>query len=133
MQLINREQWEEALKNNAWGRINDYGGAVLFYCELWAMLMEAAMVNTPDEGVTRSVADVADQASSKACEIMGHWSVTGFQHGAAVLTLAKVWEHGEELRKWHNLTTAIGDEGAKANESGGVLNPALLTIKPKGA
>jgi len=36
-----------------------------------------------------------------------------------------------ELRQWHNLKTQIKDEGEKANASGGVLNPALLTISPK--
>jgi hypothetical protein len=43
--------------------------------------------------------------------------------------LASCWEHGEELRRWHNLKTQIRDEGEKANESGGVLNPALLNIE----
>jgi hypothetical protein len=39
-----------------------------------------------------------------------------------------VWKHGEALRLWHNLKTQIRDEGEKANESGGVLNPACLSI-----
>ena len=42
--------------------------------------------------------------------------------------LAQCWVHGEALRRWHNRDTQIGTEGDKANESGGVLNPALLTI-----
>lgn len=49
-------------------------------------------------------------------------------YGVAVSTLAKVWKHGEALRMWHNLTTQLRDEGEKANESGGVLNPACLSI-----
>jgi len=32
-------------------------------------------------------------------------------YGAAVAILSKVWKHGEELRRWHNLKTQIGDEG----------------------
>jgi len=32
------------------------------------------------------------------------------------------------LRRWHNKENQIGTEGDKANESGGVLNPALLSI-----
>ena len=52
-------------------------------------------------------------------------------YGCAVSALGLFWEHGEELRQWHNLKTQIKDEGEKANASGGVLNPALLTISPK--
>lgn len=37
-------------------------------------------------------------------------------------------EHGEELRRWHNLDTQIGDEGEKANKGKGVLNPAIMKI-----
>lgn len=54
--------------------------------------------------------------------------VTGFMYGCAVTQLYWHWVHGEELRRWHNLDTQIGDEGEKANESGGVLNPAILTF-----
>jgi len=52
-------------------------------------------------------------------------------YGCAVVILSKCWEHGEALRRWHNKDTQIGDEGDRANESGGVLNPALLSIGPK--
>ena len=45
--------------------------------------------------------------------------------------LSQVWEHGEELRRWHNLDTQIHDEGEKANDEGSVLNPALLGVKPQ--
>lgn len=54
--------------------------------------------------------------------------ITGFMYGCAVSALAHFWAHGEALRRWHNLDTQIGTEGEKANESGGVLNPALLNI-----
>ena len=55
--------------------------------------------------------------------------ITGFMYGVAVSVLAACWTHGEELRRWHNLDTAIGMEGEAANELGGVLNPALLNIE----
>ena len=54
--------------------------------------------------------------------------ITGFMYGAAVSMLAQCWIHGEQLRRWHNLKTQLGNEGERANESGGVLNPALLSI-----
>ena len=37
-------------------------------------------------------------------------------------------KYGDQLRRQHNLKTQLGNEGEKANESGGVLNPALLSI-----
>jgi len=57
--------------------------------------------------------------------------ITGFMYGAAVETLANVWEHGEALRQWHNLETQIGTEGEEANKRGATLDPALLVIKGK--
>jgi hypothetical protein len=62
-----------------------------------------------------------------------HWhldvdaeGITGFMFGCAVLVLAKCWKYGEALRRWHNRDTQIGTEGDHANETGGVLNPALI-------
>jgi hypothetical protein len=71
-----------------------------------------------------SLEQIAEQASHDA-DVAG---ITGFMYGAAVAVLADCWEHGEELRRWHNLDSQIGNEGEKANESGSVLNPALLNI-----
>ena len=68
--------------------------------------------------------DVAKQTSHDA-DLEG---ITGFMYGCAVSILSKCWKHGEDLRRWHNLDTQIGNEGEKANESGGVLNPALLSV-----
>lgn len=122
MRITNEALWAQSLKNNNHGRIDEYGGAVLFFAQHWANLMECAIANGS------KVADCADECSHRACEDMGRYSVTGFQYGAAVSTLAECWERGEELRKWHNLKTQIHHEGEKANEEGGVLNPAILTI-----
>ncbi len=52
----------------------------------------------------------------------------GFMYGTAVSILSQTWKHGEQLRRWHNKETQIGNEGDIANEKGGTLNPALLTI-----
>jgi len=54
--------------------------------------------------------------------------ITGFMYGVAVSALSHCWEYGDELRRWHNLDTQLDTEGEKANESGGVLNPAVLII-----
>lgn len=71
-----------------------------------------------------TVADCA-KATSNQADTEG---ITGFMYGAAVATLAGVWVYGEDLRRWHNRDCQIGDEGDRANESGGVLNPAILRI-----
>lgn len=122
MRIANETGWATCLKVNADGRIDDYGGCVLFYAQHWANLMECAMANGA------KLTECADKCSRRADEDMGQYGVIGYQYGAAVSVLAAHWGHGEELRKWHNLETQIQDEGEKANESGGVLNPALLSI-----
>jgi len=114
MTLKNAEGWATARAVNTDG----YGNAVMEYAERWARIMEGMIAGGA------KLSDVADRASSLA-DVEG---ITGFMYGAAVSTLAHVWVHGEELRRWHNLATQVRDEGEKANESGGVLNPAVLTI-----
>ena len=114
MTLADPEGWAKSCAANSDG----YGGAVITYAERWARMMEARM------GTGERIADIADECSHLANEE----GITGFMYGCAVSTLAKVWKHGEALRMWHNLKTQIRDEGEKANESGGVLNPALLNI-----
>lgn len=98
-----------------------YGGRVVSYGEDWANLMEARMAKG------EKIADIARDTSHEA-DTDG---ITGFMYGAAVSALSHFWEHGEELRRWHNLDCQIGTEGEKANKDGGVLNPALLSMNIK--
>jgi hypothetical protein len=114
MTLADADGWGKAKAANS----DPYGGAVMTYAERWARMMEARMAKG------ERIADIADECSHLADEE----GITGFMYGAAVSTLARVWKHGEALRMWHNLKTQIGTGGEKANESGGVLNPALLNI-----
>lgn len=110
-----RADYEKGLANNT----DPYGRSCYLYAADWAALMERGIA----EG--ERVADIAQAASREADKRHG---VTGFMHGVAVSILAHCWEHGEDLRIWHNLDSQVGTEGEKANESGGVLNPALLAI-----
>ena len=114
MKLRDKDGWERGLANNQ----DSYGRAIYRYAESWADLMEARI----EAGET--VADCAKTTSHEA-DTDG---ITGFMYGAAVSVLSGFWEHGEELRRWHNIDTQIGTEGEKANEKGTVLNPALLNI-----
>ena len=107
MKLKNKEGWEQFVTIN-----NDpYGSAVVRYAERWANMMEQEM----ESG--KSLIDIADATSHKA-DTDG---ITGYMYGCAVSILSQVWEHGEELRKWHN--KEYGYEG------NGTVNPAIITIK----
>lgn len=97
---------------------DSYSLGVVTYADRWARIMEARLASD------QTIAECAKEASHLA----DSEGITGFMYGCAVSSLAKFWAHGEELRRWHNLDTQISTEGEKANESGGVLNPALLSL-----
>ncbi len=115
MEESNPDAWEEAMLANR----DPYGGAVITYAQRWARLMQVEISNG------KTLEEVASATSHEA-DLEG---ITGFMFGAAVTMLARCWKHGEQLRRWHNLDTQIGNEGELANENGGVLNPALLSIQ----
>lgn len=115
MAIIDEEGWRRTVDNNKDG----YGAAIVRFAENWARLMQVKIENGA------RLADVADECCAVADGAEG---ITGFMYGAAVSILSHVWKHGDELRRWHNLKTQIGNEGELANETGGTLNPALLSI-----
>lgn len=94
-----------------------YSRRIITFTERWAALMEARV----SQG--ESVKDVADECERSA----NAEGITGFMYGCAVQALAHFWVHGEELRQWHNIKTQVTDEGERANESGGVLDPAIMS------
>ena len=107
MKLKNKEGWEQFVAIN-----NDpYGSGVVRYAERWANMMEKEIE------VGKELIDIADATSNRA-DTEG---ITGYMYGCAVSILSQVWEHGEELRKWHN--KEYGYEG------NGTVNPAIITIK----
>lgn len=57
--------------------------------------------------------------------------ITGFMASAVASMVGQCHSRGEEFRKKWNLDNQIEDEGKKANESGGTLNPALLNVETK--
>lgn len=123
LEYKDKEGWDKIVKVNT-DKEKDpmgYGLAIIRYAENWANLMEKKM----SEG--KKLQDIWKKASHDADDE----GVTGFMYGMAVSILSETWKYGEELRKLHNLDTQIGNEGEKANESGGVLNPATMTISLK--
>lgn len=95
-----------------------YGKEIFIYAERWAELMEKEIAGG------KKLADVAKTTSHKA-DISG---ITGFMYGAAVAVLSVHWKFGGELCIWHNKSMQIHSEGDLANETGGVLNPAVLIV-----
>lgn len=116
MTLKDADGWKKA--NDANPPDEPYGHRVMTYAEDWANFMERDMAKG------EALEACADRTSREA-DTDG---ITGFMYGCAVSTLAAVWVHGDQLRRWHNLKTQLGTEGERANETGGVLNPALLNI-----
>ena len=118
--LRDADAWQAYVTANSDG----YGAACVRYAEKWGRLMQTQIPEGNDNAPAEVIASVADECSHLADDE----GITGFMYGAAVSMLAQAWIYGEELRRWHNLKTQIGTEGERANESGGVLNPALLSI-----
>jgi len=115
LELSDAETWNKGVESN---RRDPYSARVVRYAEEWGRLMQTRIANG------ESVAQCAHELSRLADDD----GITGFMYGCAVQMLVRCWKHGEELRLWHNCDTQIGTEGDKANETGGVLNPAVLNI-----
>ena len=122
MKIKDQAAWDRWVAANS---SDDYSKCCLDFASAWAEDMEARL----DVGAT--VSDCAQVAFSEVDNRPG-FGITGFMYGAVVSMLSQCWEHGEDLRRWHNVDTQIGDEGIKANESGGVLNPAMLSVGKAG-
>lgn len=114
MMFIDADAWIEMLRLNQ----DPYGKGILTYAERWARLMQLEIAQG------KLLKHVAGTTSHEA-DLEG---MSGFSYGMAVSILSKVWTHGDELRRWHNLDTQIHHEGEDANKSGKTLNPALLTL-----
>lgn len=114
MTLSDPDGWKKTVAANT----DDYGSVVIRYAEKWARLMEGRI----------AVGDTLEACAEKTSHLADDEGITGFMYGCAVNILSQVWIHGDQLRRWHNLKHQLRDEGEKANESGAVLNPAVITI-----
>lgn len=115
---VEPDKAEEYAAYKAMNSEDGYSAGVVTYAERWARLMQVRMAAGADlEAIAKAASHDADTDG-----------ITGFMYGCAAQALAHFWRHGERLRRWHNIDAQIKDEGEKANESGGVLNPAVLSI-----
>ena len=104
-----------------------YSQGVVDYTERWVALLEAGIPEDASVEAAIGILVRGDFAKNTSHEADTE-GITGFMYGCAVQALAHFWKHGEALRRWHNKDVQIKDEGDRANESGGVLNPAILSI-----
>ena len=116
MKVRDWAKWDKYISVNK----DPYGGACVSYARRWAELMETRM----------SEGDALEAIANETSHTTNIEGITGFMYGAAVEMLSQCWEHGEQLRLWHNLKTRLKKEGEAANaKPGAVLNPALLSIE----
>lgn len=101
------QDYEEFVRINSG---DPYSMGVVRYAQKWAELMESKIADGA------KVSDIAESTSFEA-DTEG---ITGFMYGCAVNALSQLWEHGEELRKWHNKEYNYDGDG--------VVNPAILTV-----
>ena len=110
-QLKDPEGWQECQDNNQ----DHYGGA--------CVRVAYNVMKKLDEG------DPITDIHQLICDADDVGGITGFMAGAVASIVSHCHERGEEFRRIWNGDVAIGDEGERANESGGVLNPAILNIE----
>lgn len=110
--------WHERYAANA---SEEYSKCVFDFAKEWAEEMEERIASGEKlEACAKDASHVVDRRG---------FGITGFMYGCAVETLAATWEHGEELRRWHN-TDLAPNQAEEANaKSGAVLNPAIIEIE----
>ena len=112
MKLKDKKAWAEWEKNNQ----DPYGKACV---NVARRVMEIL-----DEGKDFDTHQIICQADDD----IKAGGITGFMAGMVAQMVSRCHERGEEFRRKWNGDNQIGDEGNKANEKGGVLNPAILQI-----
>lgn len=99
--------------------LNNRRKVTMGFAERWARLMQLEMAQG------KNLEEVAE-ATAQEANLEG---VTAAMYVCAVQILANRWQYGERLRHWHNLKYQNGNEGERANESGGVLNVAVISLR----
>lgn len=123
MPITDMEKWNEWEENNT----DSYGGACVKVAEEVMRLLDED--DTPlREGYYPDV-HTPHGIICKADENVKAGGITGFMAGAVAAMVSQCHSRGEEFRRIWNREQQINDEVDKANEEGGVLNPALLTVK----
>ncbi len=112
MPVSDTEKWKKWKDANTDG----YGGACMAVAERVMQLLDDDPGNFDAEKLVHRANKDTDGG------------ITGFMAGAVASMVSQCHSRGEEFRRKWNGETELGDEGKRANEGKGVLNPALLNI-----
>ncbi len=111
------------------------GGVAFVKPELADEWREYAKNNTDDgysaaviEGTVGGLRALADGKTTAEAEKACTAAETGFQMGCVAKGLAHFAPRGDEFRAYWNRKYMTEDQAVKADASGGVVNPAILTI-----
>lgn len=115
MPISNEENWNKWVDNNK----DPYGGCCVMVAK---RVME--ILDEVDEFDTHEIICQADNETKAG-------GITGFMAGAVATIVSTCHSRGDEFRRKWNSQCQIKDEGEKANEEGGILNPAILTVSQK--
>lgn len=113
MPITDNESWESWVKSNT----DPYGEACI---KVARRAMEILDEQPGDFNCHKLICRADDEAQTGG--------ITGFMAGCVASMISKCHSRGEEFRRKWNRDNQIGTEGDKANDSGGVLNPALLVV-----
>jgi len=116
--IENQKEWEEMKAKNT----DPYGGACVMVAE------KAMEIIDRDYQDKRILETDVHGIICKADDESKAGGITGFMAGCAAQMISKFHNRGDEFRRAWNKDNQIQDEGEKANESGGVINPALVTV-----
>lgn len=110
MPITNKKDWETYVKKNK----DEYGKCCVDIArKAMEILDEGYEIKYPNELITKAEKEVGEEG------------ITGFMAGAISYMITRCHSRGEEWKKAWN--KSYGDEGRE-----GVINPALVTVTPKG-
>lgn len=112
MSIVNQKDWDEWVKNNE----DPYGKACV---DVARRVME--ILDEGEEFDPHVIICQADKDTNSG-------GITGFMAGCVAQMVSHCHSRGEEFRRAWNSHCQIGNEGDRANDGGGVLNPSLLTF-----
>jgi hypothetical protein len=115
MPIVKQDDWDKWVDNNK----DHYGGCCVNVAK---RVME--LLDEVDEFDTHKIICQADDDIKAG-------GITGFMAGAVASMVSHCHSRGDEFRRKWNTDNQIGAEGDKANEEGGILNPALLVVEGK--
>jgi len=114
MGIINEKEWNECVEVNK----DPYGKG----CVDVARQVMKILDDEPGDFDTHKIICRADDEVKAG-------GITGFMAGCVASMVGQCHSRGEEFRRKWNTDNQISNEGDKANEEGGTLNPALLHIE----